>query len=172
MDETIKSSPREFSVEMSIEGRGSFSASGPDDLVFRALKEFQTAIASVPSANPEAPERRPEPITKETEEPTPTAAGDGLPLGPFYAKKKPRNNQEAIAVFTVWSKRSKNIDTFTAADINDLWRTTPRKLAGKNLGRDIGRAVTAGWLERAGKTQFKVTGFGETFVDTLPERQG
>lgn len=159
---------------MTIEGRGSFRASGPDDLVFKALKEFRSEIASAPAQPPkaEAPSALAQAGAAGPEVPPSITTEKMPPLKPFYEQKKPKNNAEAVAVFTVWAKKKNGTDTFTPESINDLWRTTSRKTPGNNLNRDITNAAKEGWLDAAGKGQFKVTGFGEEFVDRLPERKG
>lgn len=172
MDDTRASSPRDVSVEMTFEGRGSFSASGPDDLVFRALAEFRDEIKAAPAAPPPRASASPGKPSAAQAEPEPKATDDSMPpLKPFYERKKPKNNAEAVAVFTVWAKKKNGTDTFTPAAINDLWRTTSRKTPGSNLNRDINNAAKEGWLDSAGKGQYKVTGYGEEFVDRLPERK-
>lgn len=162
-----------FTLELALEGRGSFSASGPEDVVFRALKEFREEIARGPAAST-GERRREDPNRPATEgsgtrsQQGSTQVVDGLPpLGPFLRAKAPANYAEAVAVMAVWDKRKNRAAEVTIESMKKLWSASGRR-AASNLARDIQTAAQQGWLEKADRGKYTVPAFGENFVDELP----
>lgn len=158
-----------FSLDLSLEGRGSFSASGPDELVFRALAQFREEIASRPvrqsrgeerarKGSEQAVETPPSPNTRQQK------VVDGLPpVGPYVRSKGALSNPEAIAVVAVWDKRKNRTSEFEVDALRRLFNGAGRKPAA-NFNRDVRLAAQKGWLEPSGD-KYAVTVYGEEFVD-------
>ena len=181
-DQTPREAPGDFRLDVTLQNRGSFSASGNGDLVLRAFDQFREEV-KVPAAS--LSETPSDTVTLDAK--TETAAPNGsapaaiagtpakpgvpsLPLPVFLRDKAPKNNAEAVAVIAVHAKQYRGTEEFTIKSIGELWRGSGRKAAG-NLGRDIDTAVKSGWLHRQGRGEFVMTEFGEQFVAGLPAKK-
>jgi hypothetical protein len=161
---------RDLSIEFAVDGRGSFSATGSSESVFRALAEFREEIGKI-AAEPPAQAT----VTRGSDAIKPVGnvrvsdtAADLLPLGPFVKAKGPKTNPQAVAVVASWDKRKNGTAEFTIESLTKLWNAAGLKPAG-NFPRDIQGAAKQGWLETLAKGKYGVTGYGDNFVDSLPE---
>ena len=84
----------------------------------------------------------------------------------FLKAHPPKSNDQAVAVLAVWTSEHDGATELTTKTIEDLWRKSGRKKAG-NLGRDIGKAVTKGWLENPSRGKYTVPKYGVDFVASL-----
>lgn len=173
MNDTAARGPRDVSIEITLEGRGSFSASGPDDLVFKALGEFREEVGTAAESAP-TPPRHERPAGGDGETKKETRADTGKtnvgPLAPFMKGKAPKTNAEAVAIMTVWDHLTNATTEWSVDSIAALWRNASRPKAG-NLGRDIDTAVKSGWLDRPSKGKYVWNQFGQDFVENDLPRQ-
>lgn len=169
MNDTSSRSPRDVSIEITLEGRGSFSGSGPDDLVFKALSAFRDEVAGTATSRSAAPQVQRTADTRNTEvrkDPVPSTSKskDIGPLAPYMKLKAPKTNPEAVAVMTVWDHLKVGTSEWSVDSIAALWRNSSRPKAG-NLSRDIDLAVKAGWLDRPERGKYEWNQFGQDYVE-------
>lgn len=163
---------REVSIAITLEGRGSFSGSGPDDLVFKALDLFKTQVASTPPVATQKATATATPPDGAKDKEVGQRPASLQPIGPFLKSKAPRNNAQAVAVAAVWQKESDGTTKFTIDTLETLYKRSGRKPAG-NFARDVGTAAKEGWLEAGEKRgEYVLTSFGEDYVQGLPVEKG
>jgi hypothetical protein len=179
-DQTPHEPSAPFRLEVTLQGRGSFSASGNGELVLRAFDQFReevkasaTSSSDVSADTTAAPDDTVADTVSNGATTTPAGASrtaPGVPLPVYVREKAPKNNAEAVAVIAVHSKQYRGTEEFTNKSMGDLWRGSGRKAAG-NLARDIDTAVKSGWLHRQGRGAFVTTEYGEQFVAGLPAKK-
>jgi hypothetical protein len=161
--------PSDVTISIALEGRGSFSGTGPSSVVLEALERFRADVSLAAPRAPQPPASPEQTVEGKPEERAQKATNTfdaSLPLSPFLKAKAPKSNPQAVAVIAVWDKRTNKTTEFTSDSIGALWRSSGRKAPG-NLNRDIIEAARAGWLHRTSQGKYTTTLFGEEFVDGL-----
>ncbi len=92
-------------------------------------------------------------------------------LREFLIETAPTTNNERIATIGFFLHEHKSKETFSKDDIEAGFRSAREQLP-KNLRRDLGRAVGAGWIEEVGqKGHYHVTNTGAKAVQSCFGRQ-
>lgn len=153
--------PEDSSSNLSLSitfGSASFEATGPAQLVMKALEEFK-ALASAAPAAPATPA-----ATGETSAATgpQSSAASRVPLPQFLSSKAISGNAKIATAIVAWAADHENKSSLTSAEIKGYWKDTTVKVPG-NLARDIDSAKKQGWLTVEGRG-YAVTGFGRTAI--------
>jgi len=148
-------------------GDATFTASGPADLVMKALADFRELVASTPTKRQA---RDKEGLSKEKVTP-----GDGTdlpdtdkPLATFVKRKWENQAAKATAI-VLWAREREGKQSLKPSEIEAYWRKTSGS-AVKNPSQVCTDAVKKGWLHNEGNGTYSVTQPGIDAVNgTAPE---
>jgi hypothetical protein len=147
-------SENELEINVTL-GSASFSASGGADRVMAALEKFREIVAGT-DFDSEGAEGN-----QEAAQVKPAMSNQKEPLPVFLDKRTLGDNAARATAIVAWAqKHDGKTGGLRPAEIAENWRSTKMREPGRNLSRDVQKAVKRGMLVREGGS-YKVTGFGE-----------
>lgn len=91
--------------------------------------------------------------------------------GDFFALKSPQGKSEELATAARWHESKTKESDITKEIIKSVFDEARRNFDGAHYARDMGNAKIAGFFTKGGKGVFKLSYFGQNFIDTLPNRE-
>lgn len=98
------------------------------------------------------------------------ASGD---LKRYFAEKAPKNKKETLAIAARWAQLHEGKETVAKDDFKRLIIGAGRHFDAHNFSMDITDAKRSSgfFVAGTGKDEYRLTYFGEQFVDALPNRE-
>jgi hypothetical protein len=156
----------QFRLEVSF-GEASFAAEGAPKQVMDAYAEFrQDALGESGKAEEAGTTTKHETSKRNDTGSTWKASDARVPLPVFLKTHPPKTNDQTVAVLATWAAEHEGVTEITNKKIEELWGKTGRRKP-KNLPRDIGKAVTNGWLDSSGRGKYSVPVYGTNYVRGL-----
>jgi hypothetical protein len=150
-------------------GDATFAADGEGGTVLRAFEAFKEHDASHPRHRSAPKQTTPEP-PREPEQ-TPPDGGEpkteSRPLPVFLKDFILKTNFETALAIAVWSSRQTNgLRQFDKDSLGKLWSSSGDKVPG-NVGAELNRASSHGWLTKVARGKFDLSSYGEEHLETL-----
>jgi hypothetical protein len=150
-------------LEVSVRfGDATFTASGPADLVMRALGDFREMVA----ATPPKPERRAKGDELKVDSDSAEVPSIDKPLATFVRRNWSNQAAKATAI-VLWARERDEKAALKPSEVESYWRKTSGS-AVKNPSQVCADAVKKGWLHNEGNGTYSVTQPGVDAVTATP----